>query len=249
MPTLKPCLAAIITLALYLSPAAAQAALTISTTRIVLPSNKQSSTVVVANPSKSTYAVQAWVNTEQDDTTTAVPLVASPALFRLDPGSQQTVQINNLPNQLPEDRESLFFFNAQEIPQQSDEDAAQNSLTIALRTRIKLFYRPAALSGKPEQQLADLKWSLQTDQGTTYVVVDNPTAFHYTFGRLELTVAGQTERLEAREMVAPMSRQRYAVASHKVNSPASLLFTTINDFGGATPEITQALTPVDALER
>ena len=245
MLKLKSCLAAFITLALYLSPAAAQAALTISTTRIVLASDKQSSTVVVANPSKSTYAVQAWVNTELDDTTTAVPLIASPALFRLDPGSQQTVQINNLPNQLPEDRESLFFFNAQEIPQQSEGNAAQNSLTIALRTRIKLFYRPAALSGKPEQQLANLNWTLQTDHGATYLVVDNPTAFHYTFGRLELTVAGHTERLEAREMVAPMSRQRYAVTLHKVNSPASLLFTTINDFGGATPEITKVLSVDD----
>lgn len=245
MSKFRSCLAALITLAVSLAPVAAQAALTISTTRIVLGSQKQSSTVVVANPSKSTYAVQAWVNTALDDTTTEVPLIASPALFRLDPGSQQTVQINNLPNQLPDDRESLFFFNIQEIPQQSEGDATQNSLTIALRTRIKLFYRPAALSGRPEQQLAKLNWTLQKDPDATYLVVDNPSPFHYTFGRLELTVAGRTERLEAREMVAPMSRQRYKVTLHTGNSPASLLFTTINDFGGASPETTQALSVVD----
>jgi chaperone protein EcpD len=238
---LKSRLAALITLVLYLSPAAAQAALTVSSTRIVLSSDKQSSTVVVANPSKSTYAVQAWVNTELDDTTTQVPLIASPALFRLDPGSQQTVQVNNLPNDLPKDRESLFFFNVQEIPQHNEGDGAQNSLTIAMRTRIKLFYRPAALSDRPEQHLTNLSWTLQTDHDATYLVVDNPTPFHYTFGRLELTVAGHTERLKAREMVAPMSRQRYAVTSRKVDGAASLLFTTINDYGGASPETTRTL--------
>ncbi len=95
----------------------AQAALTISATRIVQASDKQSSSITVANPSTQAFAVQSWVNTDVDDGSIAVPLIASPALFRLDPGKEQTVQINRLPNDLPDDRESLFFFNVQEIPQ------------------------------------------------------------------------------------------------------------------------------------
>lgn len=37
-----------------------EAALTISATRVVHSSDKHSSSVVVANPSRATYAVQAW---------------------------------------------------------------------------------------------------------------------------------------------------------------------------------------------
>lgn len=94
-----------------------EAALTISATRVVHLSDKHSSSVVVANPSKAPYAVQAWVNTQADDTSTSVPFAVSPTLFRLDPKREQLVKINALPNDLPDDRESLFYFNIQEIPQ------------------------------------------------------------------------------------------------------------------------------------
>lgn len=120
---------------LLLAPFSANAALTISSTRIIQPSDRQSTSIVVANPSNRAYAAQAWINTEADDSTTAVPLIASPALFRIDPGSEQTVQLNRLPNDLPKDRESLFFFNLQEIPQANDKP--DNVLNIALRTPVR----------------------------------------------------------------------------------------------------------------
>lgn len=56
----------------------AQAALTVSTTRIVFDSDKRSTSVVIANPSPRPYAVQTWINTSKDDTDTPVPLATSP---------------------------------------------------------------------------------------------------------------------------------------------------------------------------
>ncbi|MCT8162284.1 fimbria/pilus periplasmic chaperone [Pseudomonas sp. HD6422] len=58
----------------------AHAALTISTTRIVQTSDRQSNSVIIANPSKRPYAAQIWINTDADDTTTAVPLIPSSRL-------------------------------------------------------------------------------------------------------------------------------------------------------------------------
>ncbi|WP_180821372.1 fimbria/pilus periplasmic chaperone, partial [Vibrio parahaemolyticus] len=57
-------------------------------------------------------------------------------------GSQ--VKIQALPDiaALPQDRESVYYFNLREIPPRSKE---ANVLQIALQTRIKLFYRPKAL--------------------------------------------------------------------------------------------------------
>jgi P pilus assembly chaperone PapD len=95
----------------------AQAALTVSTTRIVFDSDKRSTSVVIANPSPRPYAVQTWINTSKDDTDTPVPLATSPGLFRLDPRKEQMVQISRLPNTLPKDRETLFYLNVQEIPE------------------------------------------------------------------------------------------------------------------------------------
>ncbi|MEG0860916.1 MAG: molecular chaperone [Pseudomonas sp.] len=217
----------------------AHAALTVSSTRIVHESNKRSSSVVVANPSKQAYAAQAWVNTSDDDTTTQVPLIASPALFRLDPGKRQSVQINMLPNQLPQDRESVFYFNVQEIPQVSAVD--KNVLNIALRTRIKLFYRPSQLTERPETQLKALKWSLQRKGGQTYLVVDNPSPYHYTFGRLEVSNQNQREVLDARAMAVPLGQQSYLLSTLRPADDLTVTFTAINDYGGHSEPLSEPL--------
>jgi len=214
----------------------AQAALTIDSTRIVLPSNKRSASLVVANPSKAAYAAQVWVNTASDDTTTSVPLLASPALFRLDSGREQLVQINVLPNDLPTDRESLFYFNVQELPQ-VDPDA-RNVLNIALRTRIKLFYRPSQLKEKPETRLNELQWSAQQLDGAWQLVVDNPTPFHFTFGRLEVN----GEQLDAKAMAIPMGRQHFPLPAQTGNQDIALTFTIINDYGGLSAPTSQTVT-------
>lgn len=214
----------------------AYAALTISHTRVVHESAKRSSSVIVANPSSRPYAAQAWVNTEADDVTTAVPLIASPNLFRLDPGNEQTVQINALPNDLPQDRESLFYFNLQEIPQTAA-DAGQNVLNVALRTRIKLFYRPSQLKGRPQDRLNDLAWSIQQIEGKTHLVVDNPSPYHFTFNRLVISGAGVSETINAKGMALPLGRQAYALQNVPVTDGLQVTFTTINDYSGITAEI------------
>lgn len=217
-------------LATTVSPA--QAALTIDSTRIVHGTDSRNSSVIVANPSNSTFAAQAWVNTEEDDTVTPVPLIASPALFRLDPGKQQMVQINRLPNDLPEDRESLFYFNVQEIPQQLETNA--NLLNIALRTRIKLFYRPSQVKGVPEQHLDSLQWSLASKNGKTYLQVHNPTPYHFTFSRLEVYKTGTGEKIDTALMALPMQKQSFELKTTRAADGLKVRFTTINDYGGST---------------
>lgn len=214
----------------------AQAALTISATRIVQASDKQSSSITVANPSTQAFAVQSWVNTDVDDGSIAVPLIASPALFRLDPGKEQTVQINRLPNDLPDDRESLFFFNVQEIPQVQDEQA--NTLTIALRTRIKLFYRPVGLQGSVQDGLNALQWSVQHNNGKAQLAVHNPSPYHYSFRSLEVGQSTARKSIQAREMVAPKSTQAYDLPTSALAPGMKVFFTTINDYGGITKEVT-----------
>ncbi|WP_144965924.1 molecular chaperone [Pseudomonas sp. DE0010] len=217
----------------------AQAALTVNTTRVVFDSDKRSTSVVIANPSPRPYAVQSWVNTAKDDTDTPVPLATSPGLFRLDPSKEQMVQINHLPNALPNDRETLFYLNVQEIPEVTPDNV--NVLNIALRTRLKLFYRPSQLTDRPAERIGELKWSVRQGPGRVQLVVDNPTPFHYTFGRLEVSAAGATEAIQAMAMAPPFGQQVYDLARIKSLRGLQLTFTTINDYGVATPVMQKAL--------
>jgi P pilus assembly chaperone PapD len=219
--------------------ASSQAALTMSTTRVIYDGERRSVSLVVANPSKDTFAVQAWVNTAQDDTVSVVPFAITPSLFRLDPTRQQQVQLSGLPNDLPADRESLFYFNVQEIPQAAEHQS--NVLAIALRTRIKLFYRPPALKGNPVASLNQLKWSTATVGSSRRLVVDNPTPYHVTFSRLTLHAGAQSHAVSVANMAAPFSRQHYDLPTAGLQGPLRVEFTTINDYGGATAPLRAAV--------
>ena len=214
----------------------AQAALTIGATRVVFDSDKRSTSVIVANPSNRPFAVQTWVNTASDDDTVAVPFIPSPPLFRLNPGKEQQVQINGLPNMLPSDRESLFYFNVQEIPQADGNDS--NVLNIALRTRIKLFYRPVQLKDNPVTRLKDLQWSIKDLNGQPHLMVDNPTPFHVSFVRIEMTGNGEHQAIKNPDMVEPLSRQTFALNPGKSSQGLQVVFSAINDYGGYTVPLT-----------
>lgn len=218
------------------------AALTINGTRVVFESDKRNVSVIVTNPGTATYAVQTWINTAADDTTTAVPFISSPPLFRLDPKKEQQVQINGLPNDLPKDRESLFYFNVQEIPQ-ADAGKQGNVLNIALRSRLKLFYRPSELKDNPTVRLKDLQWSIKTADGKTRLTVDNPTPFHVSFTRIALAGAGQQETLGSPEMVAPKSSQSYSLSTIKTVKDLHVTFSAINDYGAVTSPLSAAVQP------
>ncbi|GAB7529478.1 molecular chaperone [Pseudomonas sp. 3A(2025)] len=215
---------------------ASVAALSISATRAVFHSDKRSVSLVVANPSNRPFAVQTWVNTQADDDTTAVPFIPTPPLFRLDPGKEQQVQINGLPNALPDDRESLFYFNVQEIPQAHGEDG--NVLNIALRTRIKLFYRPVSLKDSPMARLKDLQWSIRKTNGQTLLVAHNPTPFHVSFSHLEVTGHGKHERLKAADMLEPMTSRSYPLETTRPGTGLTVVYTAINDYGGYSLPLT-----------
>jgi len=211
---------------------ASQAALSLNATRVVFDSDKRSVSLIVNNPSQSPYAVQTWVNTAADDTTAAVPFIPSPPLFRLNPGKEQQVQINGLPHNLPNDRESLFYFNVQEIPQAGAVEG--NVLNIALRTRIKLFYRPVQLKEKPASRLKDLQWSIERFNGKPHLLVSNPTPFHVSFSRIELNASGRLETLNNPAMVEPMQQQRFALSTIESGTDLRVSFTAINDYGATS---------------
>lgn len=211
-------------------------ALTVSSTRVVFDSDKRNVSLTVSNPSDNPFAVQTWVNTAADDQTIAVPFIASPPLFRLNAGKEQQVQINGLPNTLPKDRESLFYFNVQEIPQRVATEA--NQLNIALRTRIKLFYRPIELKSNALDALKDLRWSVRKVDGNNRLVVTNPSPFHVTFVRIELSANGQKVELKDTPMALPLDAQTYELDGLQPSPGMQVSFSVITDYGGFTTPMT-----------
>lgn len=202
---------------------AADAAVALDRTRVIFEGGQKSMSVNVRNDNTSLpYLAQSWV----EDTVghkIQSPLMALPPLQRLEPGAKSLVKIQLAPgaeSALPQDKESLFYFNLREIPPKSKK---ANVLQLALQTRVKLFYRPAALVKKTSG--GETPWQEQltlTRQGDRYQV-NNPTPYYVTL------VAEEKVGMKPL-MLAPKSSADLGVRAQALGSTPSLAY--INDWGG-----------------
>ncbi len=204
-----------------------QAAIALDRTRVVFDGSQKSVSLNVTNQNKQLpYLAQGWIEDVQGNKIQS-PLTVLPPVQRIEPGKPSQVKIQALPivKTLPQDRESVYFFNLREIPPKSSKP---NTLQIALQTRIKLFYRPASIamdkSAPPPQEQLTL-----TKQGDSYVV-NNPTPYYVTI--VDATTKKGVEGVKGFEplMVPPKDKLPLTVSAAKVgNNP---VLTYINDYGG-----------------
>ncbi|MDH6170654.1 fimbrial chaperone protein [Variovorax boronicumulans] len=208
----------------------ADAGVMLGGTRVILGERDREASIPVKNTGTSPYVVQSWIDAGEGKNKTA--LLVTPPLSRLDPGMENILRIMRVAGELPADRESVFWLNVKEIPEKSNEE---NVLQIAVRSRIKLFYRPSKLAGKSEESRGQLKWAVNAGaEGQGAVLkVGNPTAYHVTFTALNIN-SGQ--QLINADMVPPFGEASYPLDAVKTPQAVQVNYTTLNDYGGETPE-------------
>ncbi|EKJ0291637.1 fimbria/pilus periplasmic chaperone [Salmonella enterica] len=124
----------------------ASAAINVDRTRIIMDGQEKAVSVTLNNDSRDTpFLAQSWVDDDNGKRTTA--LMVLPPLQRIDGGQKAQVRIMQVQggglSTLPQDRETLFWFNVRGVPPKPD---TTNVLQLALQSRLKLFY---LLSQKP----------------------------------------------------------------------------------------------------
>lgn len=201
------------------------AAIALDRTRIIYDGSQKSLSLNISNENKQLpYLAQGWIEDAQGKKVTS-PLTVLPPVQRVEAGAKSQIKVQGLPtaSALPQDRETLFYFNLREIPPRTDKP---NTLQIALQTRIKLFYRPKALITTSGDTPWQEKLTL-TKQGNTYIV-NNPTPYFVTLIEAGNTVKGETLKEFEPVMVEPKGSASLKVSGLN-NSP---VLTYINDYGG-----------------
>lgn len=215
----------LIGLALFSSTA--YSAVSMDRTRVIFDGGQKSISLNISNNNKQLpYLAQGWIENAEGQKIQS-PLVVLPPIQRLEPGKSSQVKIEALPaiNSLPQDRESLFYFNLREIPPKSDKP---NTLQIALQTRVKLFYRPKAIISGPNTVPWQQKLTLLKEGNS--VTINNPTPYYVTV--IEAGESNQSAPIKDFKpiMLAPFSEQNLGVNSHQLgNTP---VLTYVNDYGG-----------------
>lgn len=221
--------------------AAGNGGISLGGTRLVFDGIKDASSMTVTNSSTAdVWLMRFWVSpySEKSDDVSAqdkstVPFAVTPPLYRLDPKSAVQIRVNRLSDTLPVDRESVFYLNNLAIPpkkgEKSYQKAVQSGLQFAVNTRIKLFYRPAALNDMQTVKSAPEK--LTVAASGKELVVKNPTPYFITL--TQLAVNGKAVSTDKDTMVSPFG-------SLSVKSPVThgtFSYTTVDDRGMTTQKL------------
>lgn len=206
----------------------AEAAIALDRTRVIFNGDSKSISLNVSNENKQLpYLAQGWIEDAGGNKINS-PLLVLPPVQRIEPAAKSQLKVQGLPAlaQLPQDRESLFYFNLREIPPRSEKP---NTLQIALQTRIKLFYRPEAIVATKESLANPWQEKLTlTRQGERYQV-NNPTPYYITLVEAGAR-KGQSVTSFQPVMVEPFG---HATLSPSVGSlGSSPVITYVNDYGG-----------------
>ncbi|AXH63026.1 MULTISPECIES: fimbria/pilus periplasmic chaperone [Providencia] len=214
-------------ISLSLLAQSAYSAIALDRTRIIY--NEQDKTVGMGLTNEhltSPYLAQAWIENDKDEKVNS-PFIVTPPVHRIEANSKSQIKIQTIPAvaQLPKDRESVYYLNVREIPPRSEK---VNVLQIALQTKIKLFYRPAAIVIKDRMEVIPQENDMKIlKQGANYIV-KNPSPYFLSITKLK---KGNTEVQNFEPvMVAPFSEAGLGKVTGDLGSSPTLVY--LNDFGG-----------------
>lgn len=198
------------------------AGVVIGGTRVIFDGGKKEASISVNNVDATPYLIQSWVDMPEGNANKA-PFIVTPPLYRLN-GGQQNIERILFSGSLPQDKESLFWLNIKAIPSATKQ---ANALQIAVKTRIKLIYRPAGLKAStPEEQANKLTWSRSGNK----LQVTNPTPYVINFN--EISIGGK--KLEDVTWVDPGKVAIFSLPPGAAGN--QIIFKVINDYG--SPGIT-----------
>lgn len=201
--------------------------LTLGGTRLIYDATKKEASITLENSGKSSpQLVQAWVS-DKNRKTAGIPFVVTPPVSKLSQNATTTVRVvyTGRDAALPTDRESQFLLNVRAVPATEKQDNPQR-LTIATQNIIKLIYRPAGLTSDGASKAGE---NLRVTRDGNGVRFQNPTP--YVVSLTGVSINGQ--KVERPGTIQP--RESLTVPS-PAGAPSSVVWRTINDFGGMTKE-------------
>jgi P pilus assembly chaperone PapD len=204
----------------------AVAGISLSSTRLVFDGKHKEAGITVRN-SGDDVLIQSWVDTEKSDGAT-VPFAVTPPLVRVSGDEQQILRVIYEGVGMPNDRESVVWLNVQEIPQSAK---TENTLQLAVRQRIKVFFRPAGLSNNAYLAPGELTWRLTERAGKRLLVVNNPGQYHVSIADITVQSGALREHPFDSMMIAPGEQKEFALKQLHAADSVRLSFASINDYG------------------
>lgn len=223
-------LATLVSMTAVFASFSASADIVISGTRVIYPQSAKDVTVKMENRGTKPLLVQSWLDDGRDGVNPQqlkLPFIVTPPVSRVDPAKGQTVRVTWTGQALPQDRESLYWFNVLEVPPKAKDADAQSVLQLAFRTRIKMFFRPSGLQGDPAVAAGKLTWS----QSGSALQANNSSPYYISMASATITVNGKKIDVDS-HTIPPLTNETVPLKNAATVSGGKIEYSTINDFGG-----------------
>lgn len=201
-----------------------QASLTMDRTRVIYDAAKPGVSVVIENTdTKDPFLVQTWLESSEGKKITE-PLVALPLLQRIEPNQKKQIRINsvNEVTLLPQDKESLMYFNILGVPPKSN---LENVVEVVIQSRFKLFYRPKGLKKYPGN---NWQQELTLEKKNNQLYFKNPTSYHIVV--ININNTPQKVKGFSEVMIKPNSNYVYQL-NEKQRGSGDIVVTYLDDYG------------------
>ncbi|MBE3651674.1 molecular chaperone [Vibrio navarrensis] len=193
------------------------AAVAPTNTRYLISSSQEHVNIKVHNGADKGYIAQVWIeDIEGNKITDTFSLL--PSVFKIDANGDVLVRLLNKKKSLPQDRESLFYIVVQDVP--PNEGNKENSIKIAYRSRIPLYYQPEKITVQNKKSRSgavdNITWVLE--EGV--LQANNSSPYYFTIVTID------DEKLAGINIIPPFG-------TYKFESMNSLpkKYRYVDDFG------------------
>ncbi|MGX5028958.1 fimbrial biogenesis chaperone [Enterobacter asburiae] len=197
--------------------------------RIIYSAAAKEKVVEFMNDGDTPMLVQVWMdvnNPHSTPETADAPFIATPQIFRMNTNAGQALRLKYTGQPLPDDRESLFWLNYLQFPAIKAADTERNRLSLVVKSRLKIFYRPAGLKGEANQAPAALRL---IRQGRS-LSLTNPTPWHINVRNAVLKRGDKTIDIGEPITLPPFGSTRWPLPETQATS---MTLYAINDYGTA----------------
>ena len=190
----------------------------LNATRIIYNADQKGASVIIRNDGENVLA-QSWIESSENEN--VPPFIVTPPLAKVGAKEEQLLRIILMNEKhLPQDRESVFWLNVQEIPLKHQGKAV---IQFAVRQRIKLFYRPQLLSSRAA---TDALKDVVMDVVGNKVIITNNSPFSININEIK-----NDNHVYSPGLLPPRDK----IIVDTKNKPGKCFsLSIINDYGGLT---------------
>lgn len=217
------------------TPLLTQADVRVLGTRFIFPDAEREIFVRLANSGSQPALVQTWLDSgdpEGKPGAENLPFIILPPLSRVEAGKELSLRIARISGVSPQDRESVYWLNVLEVPHKAKNTQDRNVMQLAIRTRLKIFYRPNGLLGTSTDALDKLSWSLVPGNRGDILRVYNDSAYHTSFTYVGMKIGNTQYDFNHSDTVAPHATHDFPLDSQLGSTGAAQVkIRWIDDLG------------------